>query len=107
MARRRRKDCAYPPMLPNLDKYRPYLDDLDLETEQKDQLIESLWLIAESFVERAYGVRRMNHPDLVARCDSISNDNVINYFKQTQDDPLFDHYTDVLETKEDNPKTKT
>jgi len=96
-----------PPMPPKLDKYRRHLDDLDLETEQKDQLIESLWLIAESFVERAYGVRRMDHPDLIARCDSISNDNVIDYFKQTQDDPLFVHYIDVLEENQKEPETNT
>ena len=46
-------------MQPDINKYLPMLENMDLSREQKIELIHDLWNIMESFVDRAYGI----HPD--------------------------------------------
>mgnify|MGYP003664350818 CR=1 FL=1 len=43
-------------MKPDIDKYLPMLDGMDLSREQKVQLIHDLWNIMQSFVDRAFGI---------------------------------------------------
>lgn len=42
-------------MGPDFDKYRSLVAELDLTDEQKDELIQTLWSIMGSFVDRAFG----------------------------------------------------
>lgn len=45
------------PMLkPDIDKYLPYVDHLDLTKEEKIELIHTVWHISEAFVDRAFGL---------------------------------------------------
>jgi hypothetical protein len=45
------------PMLkPDIDKYLPYVDHLDLTQEEKIELIHTVWHISEVFVDRAFGL---------------------------------------------------
>ena len=46
-------------MQPDINKYLPMLENMDLTREKKTELIHDLWNIMESFVDRAYGI----HPD--------------------------------------------
>tara|TARA_R110001592_G_scaffold27763_9_gene102675 strand:+ start:128 stop:397 length:270 start_codon:yes stop_codon:yes gene_type:complete len=46
-------------MQPDINKYLPMLENMDLSREKKIELIHDLWNIMESFVDRAYGI----HPD--------------------------------------------
>lgn len=39
----------------DVDKYRPYVDHFDLSEEQKDELLEAIWSLMESFVDRSFG----------------------------------------------------
>ncbi|MEL6486142.1 MAG: hypothetical protein AAFQ13_03225 [Pseudomonadota bacterium] len=42
-------------MGPDYDKYRPLLDDFNLADEQKDEFIDVMWALLDSFVARAHG----------------------------------------------------
>lgn len=45
------------PMLkPDIDKYLPYVDHLDMPKEDKIELIHTVWHIMEAFVDRAFGL---------------------------------------------------
>lgn len=46
-------------MQPDINKYLPMLDGMDLSHEQKIELIHDLWHIMESFVDHAFGI----HPE--------------------------------------------
>lgn len=46
-------------MQPDINKYLPMLEGMDLSYDQKVELIHDLWHIMESFVDRAFGI----HPD--------------------------------------------
>lgn len=48
-------------MSPDYEKYRPYVAHFDLSDAEKDELIHSVWLIMESFVDRAFGIDRDWH----------------------------------------------
>lgn len=50
------KDLLRPVMLPDLEKYRPYLDGYDMTEAQKDEFIHTLWTIMEAFADRAFGL---------------------------------------------------
>lgn len=39
---------------PDLEKYRPFVDRFDLPEAARKDLLESLWRIMESFVDRAF-----------------------------------------------------
>lgn len=43
-------------MTPDLQKYRPLVEEFDLTDAEKDELIHTVWQIMESFVDRAFGV---------------------------------------------------
>lgn len=43
-------------MKPDINKYLPMLDGMDLTHEQKIELIHDLWHIMQNFVDRAFGV---------------------------------------------------
>lgn len=43
-------------MKPDINKYLPMLNDMDLSREQKIELIHDLWHIMQNFVDRAFGV---------------------------------------------------
>lgn len=40
----------------DINKYRKYVDDYDLTEEQKVELLQTVWSIMESFVDRAFGL---------------------------------------------------
>lgn len=42
-------------MGPDYEKYRPLLDEFNLADEQKDEFIDVMWVLLDSFVERAHG----------------------------------------------------
>ncbi len=44
------------PMPPNYEKYRPFFKDFDMSDEQKDEYIDTLWLIMNSFADQAFGL---------------------------------------------------
>ena len=50
-------------MQPDINKYLPMLENMDLTRNQKIELIHDLWLIMESFVDRAFD----KHPVQYAR----------------------------------------
>ena len=69
-------------MQPDLNKYLPMLENMDLSREQKIELIHDLWNIMESFVDRAYGIHpiqkvtKKNHvSDLQDSAKDIESDN--------------------------------
>jgi len=39
---------------PDIKKYMPYLDEYDLTEDKKVQLIKDVWLLMQSFVDRAF-----------------------------------------------------
>lgn len=43
-------------MQPDIQKYRHYVDRFDLSEEQKLELIHSIWIIMQSFVDKAFGM---------------------------------------------------
>lgn len=57
-------------MKPDIDKYLPMLDGMDLSKEQKIELIHDLWNIMQSFVDRAFGV----HPLQQLRNKNLNSD---------------------------------
>ncbi len=42
-------------MGPDYDKYRPLLDEFDLADDKKDEFIDVMWALLDSFVARAHG----------------------------------------------------
>lgn len=42
-------------MQPDIEKYRQYLDHLDIEDEKKIELIHTVWLILQNGFDRALG----------------------------------------------------
>lgn len=40
----------------DLSRYRRHVDHLDLPDEKKDEMLRVLWTIAQSFVDRAFGL---------------------------------------------------
>ncbi len=42
-------------MGPDYDKYRPLLDEFDLADDKKDEFIDVMWALLDSFVVRAHG----------------------------------------------------
>ena len=48
---------AYPePLRLDVERYRDYLEGLDLTDEQAAEVLQTLWGIAEAFVDEAFGV---------------------------------------------------
>ncbi len=43
-------------MTPDFDKYRHYVDGFDLTETQKQELMQTVWSIMESFVDQAWGL---------------------------------------------------
>lgn len=43
-------------MSPDLEKYRAEIRGLGLPDDQRDEVIHTLWAIAESFADRAFGL---------------------------------------------------
>ncbi|MBI1274434.1 hypothetical protein GC177_00490 [bacterium] len=42
-------------MQPDIEEYRQYVDRFDLSEEQKIELIRTIWLMMQSFVDTAFG----------------------------------------------------
>lgn len=40
----------------NINKYRKYVDDFDLPEDKKVELLQTVWSIMESFVDKAFGL---------------------------------------------------
>ncbi len=71
-------------MPPDFDTYRRHLDGFDLSDEQKVELMQTVWRIMESFVDRAFGIdgvqlvlpreppKRAASPEIVLEFDEIS-----------------------------------
>ena len=54
----------------DINKYRKYVDDYDLTEEQKSEMLNSIWSIMESFVDKAFGL----HPVQQCQKDFPEND---------------------------------
>lgn len=50
--------CA---MQPDIEKYRRYLDQFDIDEDKKIGLIHTMWNMMESFVDRAFGDDPVQH----------------------------------------------
>lgn len=50
-------------MLPDIDKYMPYLDEFDMSREEKADLIRTVWGFVEAYADKAFGL----HPCQEAR----------------------------------------
>ena len=48
-------------MKPDLEKYRHHVDAFDLGEEQKVELLQTIWKIMQSFVDRAFGDDPVQH----------------------------------------------
>lgn len=46
---------AYPAAAPDLDRYRQHVEHLDLSEARKAELLQAVWQIMRSFVDRAFG----------------------------------------------------
>lgn len=44
------------PMLPDIDKYIPYLDEYDLPRAQKEYIIRTVWTFVESYADLEFGL---------------------------------------------------
>ena len=42
--------------MPDLQKYRPFVNDFDMSDEQKDELIMIVWNMMGNFVDQAFGI---------------------------------------------------
>ncbi len=42
--------------MPNIEKYRRHVDRFDLTEDQKMELIQTVWKVAEGFADRAFGL---------------------------------------------------
>ena len=78
------KDFGYLIMTPDFEKYRHYVDGFDLTEERKQELMQTVWSIMESFVDQAWGT----HP--VQQC------------RNSADSSLQDSHQ-ILESKDRNP----
>lgn len=47
----------------DVEKYRPYVAGFDLSPEEQAELIRSVWLVLESFVDQAFGQHPNQHCD--------------------------------------------
>jgi hypothetical protein len=56
LAARTRRAKAFAMLKPDIEKYLPYVDHLDLTQEEKIELIHTVWHICETFVDRAFGL---------------------------------------------------
>ena len=43
-------------MGPDYEKYRPLLDEFNLADDKKDEFIDVMWALLDSFVARAHGM---------------------------------------------------
>ena len=43
-------------MLPDIDKYMPYLDEYDLPRAQKEDIIRTVWTFVESYADLEFGL---------------------------------------------------
>ena len=43
-------------MGPDYEKYRPLLDEFNLADDKKDEFIDVMWALLDSFVARAHGI---------------------------------------------------
>ena len=50
------KDCFDCIMTPNFNKYRQYIDGFNLTETQKRELVQTVWSMMESFVDKAWGM---------------------------------------------------
>ena len=54
----------------DVEKYRPYVDGFDLSYEEKDKLLEAIWSLLETFVDRSFTEHPVQH---LLGTDSDSN----------------------------------
>ena len=45
-----------PALTLNVDDYRQYVEDMDLNGEQEEELLQTLWTIIVSFVDLGFGI---------------------------------------------------
>lgn len=54
----------------DVQKYRSYVDDFDLSSEEKDKLLEAVWSMLGTFVDRSFDEDPVQH---LLGTDSDSN----------------------------------
>jgi hypothetical protein len=79
-------------MKPDLEKYRPHFEGFDLTEDQKSAMIEALWSIAEMVADLAYGLHPAQLASIADDNDSMSESNVIEFFRQADSDPILDQH---------------
>ena len=65
-----------------LEKYRAHLDEFDLSDEQKTEMIEALWRVAEAATDMAYGIDPVHLLNPANDNDSQGESNVVELFKR-------------------------
>ena len=66
----------------DVEKYLPFFDEFDLTPDQKREMIEALWSVAEAVADMAYGVHPVQLVTADNDNDSLFNSNMIDYFQQ-------------------------
>ena len=88
----------------DVEKYRHHFKDCGLGSEQEREIIEALYAIGEAFADLAFGVHAAQNLEAANDNDSLCNSNVIEFFKQSANDPILEDYADLLAELEGSPQ---
>ena len=58
-------------MITDLTPYREFLDDFDLTEQQKIELVNALWVIAENIMDKELGLNQADPRDMGERYQEI------------------------------------
>ncbi len=65
-------------MCSDIEKYRQYVDQFDLPEQEKVELINIVWRVMESFVDRAFNDDPVQHVQAIPRAkDALASDDVL------------------------------
>lgn len=93
----------------NIDKHRHHLKEYGLSAEQEREIIETLYAIAETFADLAFGRHASQLLSAANDNDSVCNFNMIEFLQQSANDPVLDEYSALLSEleAEAQPITRT
>lgn len=93
----------------NIDKHRRHFESYGLAPEQEREIIEALYAIAETFADLAFGRHASQLLPAANDNDSMCDINVIEFFKQSANDPVLEEYSALLNEleAETQPITRT
>lgn len=79
----------------DVEKYLPFFDEFDLTPDQKREMIEALWSVAEAVADMAYGVHPVQLANPANDNDSLFNSSMIDYFQQAAAEPIANENGDL------------